>query len=240
MLDVVEDHFEVHVVEGDSRSAESSCERWCHVIVSPSRSARLRCWSQCSPHRLQGWICSRLMIQYHDVRENQIRALCVCAWFHGFPRSIVNIHDAIVFTLHRFPRSIWRTKFFLQTFTNNLLWMGRFSFLHKNTFRLRGFPRAITDWIGFGDWVGLEDSARGASPKDCWTSFPTGCCSTVEPDWSFPLVHLWSCFNEIFGGGRGDKYRPSYNISPVFNLSTFEIQWAGSVPWRIIAFDRVW
>ena len=27
MLDVVEDHFEVLVVEGDSRSAESSCER---------------------------------------------------------------------------------------------------------------------------------------------------------------------------------------------------------------------
>ena len=27
------------------------------------------------------------------------------AWFHRFLRSIVNIHDAIVFTLHRFPRS---------------------------------------------------------------------------------------------------------------------------------------
>ena len=77
------------------------------------------------------------------------------------------------------------------------------------------------DWVW--DWVGLEDSARGVSPKDCWTSFPTGWCSTVEPDWSFPLVQLWSCFNEIFGGGRGDKYRLSYNISPVFNLSTSEI-----------------
>ena len=30
--------------------------------------------------------------------------------------------------------------------------------------------------------------------------------------------------------GRGDKYRLSYNISPVFNLATFKMQWAGSVP----------
>ena len=29
---------------------------------------------------------------------------CVCARFHRFPRSIVNMHDAIVFTLHGFPR----------------------------------------------------------------------------------------------------------------------------------------
>ena len=57
------------------------------------------------------------------------------------------------------------------------------------------------------DWVGLENLTRGTTPKDCWTSFPTGCCSTVEPNWSFPLVQLWSCRNEIFGGCRGDKYR---------------------------------
>ena len=43
MLDVVEDHFEVLVVEGGSRSAESSCERECYVIVSPSHLAHLRC-----------------------------------------------------------------------------------------------------------------------------------------------------------------------------------------------------
>ena len=81
--------------------------------------------------------------------------VCVCAWFHGFPHSIVNMHDAIVFTLHGFSRSIWRTKFFLQTLANNLLWTGRFSFLYKNTFRIHGFPRSITDWIGFGlGWFG--------------------------------------------------------------------------------------
>ena len=93
-----------------------------------------------------------------------------------------------------------------------------------------GFP--VRSQIGLGlDWVGLEDSARGASPKDCWTSFPTGWCSTVEPDWSFPLVQLWSCFNEIFGGGRGDKYRLSNKTSPVFNLSTFwnAISWKCSL-----------
>ena len=34
MLDFVEDHSEVLVAEGGSRSSESSCERWRHVIVS--------------------------------------------------------------------------------------------------------------------------------------------------------------------------------------------------------------
>ena len=70
------------------------------------------------------------------------------------------------------------------------------------------FP--VRSTIGLGlVWVSLEDSARSASPKDCWTSFPTGWCSTVEPDWSFALLQLRSCFNEIFCGGRGDKYRLS-------------------------------
>ena len=100
------------------------------------------------------------------------------------------------------------------------------------------FP--VRSSMGLGNRVGLENPARNASPSDCWTSFPTGWCSTVEPDWSFPLIQLRSCVKEIFIGGRGDKYRHSFNISPIFNLSTFKIQWAGSVPWRIIAFDRVW
>ena len=53
---------------------------------------------------------------------------------------------------------------------------------------------------------------------------------------------IWpgSCRNEIFGGGRRDMYEFSNKTSPVFKLTTFGIQWAGSVPWRIIAFDRVW
>ena len=150
--------------------------------------------------------------------------VCACAWFHRFPCSIVSMHDANVFRqLHRFHCSIWRAKFFVQTFIIDLLWTGRFSFIHKNTFCVLRFPRSITDGLGL-DWVGLERLTRGASPKDCWTSFPTGCCSTVEPNWSFPLVQLWSCLNEIFGGGRGDKYGLSYKTSPDFNLSTFGMQ----------------
>ena len=43
MLDVVEDHFEVLVAEGGSRSSESSCERWRHEIVSLSKTALLEC-----------------------------------------------------------------------------------------------------------------------------------------------------------------------------------------------------
>ena len=91
---------------------------------------------------------------------------------------------------------------------------------------------------GLGDWVGLEEPDWSVSPSDCWTSFPTGRCSTVEP-WSFPLLQSRSCLKEIFGGGRGDKYCLSYN-SPFFNLSALTMQFAGSAPWRIIAFDLVW
>ena len=43
MVDVVEDHFEVLVAEGGSRSSESILERLCHVIVSLSNSALLEC-----------------------------------------------------------------------------------------------------------------------------------------------------------------------------------------------------
>ena len=85
--------------------------------------------------------------------------------------------------------------------------------------------------IGFGiGWVSWENVASWTSPRDCrttlpcWTSFPTGCCSTVEHNGTFPLVQSWSCRNEIFGGGRGDMYDFSYKTSPDFNLTTFGIQ----------------
>ena len=80
MLDVVEDQFEVLVAEGGSRSSESNCERWRHVIVSLLNSALLKCWSQCSPRRLHGWTrCPRWMMQCHDVLQEQIvLSLRVC------------------------------------------------------------------------------------------------------------------------------------------------------------------
>ena len=89
---------------------------------------------------------------------------CVCAWFHRFPRSIVNLHDAVIFTLHKFPRSIRRIKFFLQALTNNLSWTRRVFLLHK-------FPRSITNWIGFGlGWLG-RFSTRCFSKKTVERAF---------------------------------------------------------------------
>ena len=166
MLDVVEDHFEVLLVEGGSRSSDSSCDRWRRVIVSPSHLAHLRCWNRCFRHQSQGWTC----------------------------------------TLCELPS--------------------------------KGFP--VRSSMGLGNWVGLEQPDWSVSPSDCWTSLPTGRCSTVEPDWSFPSVQLRSCFNEIFGG-RGDKYCLSYNISPfsIFQLlkynglEVFLEEWSHS-----IVFDR--
>ena len=43
MVDVVEDHFEVHVVEGGSRFSESNLERWRHVVVSLQNVVVLEC-----------------------------------------------------------------------------------------------------------------------------------------------------------------------------------------------------
>ena len=95
--------------------------------------------------------------------------------------------------------------------------------------------------IGFGiGWVSWENVACWTSPRDCQTTLPSACWSTVEPNCTFPLVQSWSCRNEIFGGGRRDMYDFSYKTSPVFNLTTFGIQLAGSVPWRMIAIDRIW
>ena len=146
------------------------------------------------------------------------------AWLHRLPCSIVSTLNTNVFRQFlRFPRSIWRTKYFVQALFIDLVGTGRFSFIHKNTFLCLQVSDRSQSGLGL-DWVGLESWTRWTSPQDCWTSLPTGCCSIVEPNWSFPLVQLWSCLNEIFGGGRGDKCDFSYKTSPVFNLSTFGMQ----------------
>ena len=54
--------------------------------------------------------------------------------------------------------------------------------------------------------------------------------------WKTSRTTEWSKFHEWFCG-RGDKYDFSHKTSPIFNLTIFEIQLAGSVPWRTIAFD---
>ena len=57
---------------------------------------------------------------------------------------------------------------------------GTFSFLHKNTFRFHGFPRSITNWIGFGlGWFGR---------------FSTRCFSkkTVEQAFQLAVVQRWN------------------------------------------------
>ena len=73
-----------------------------------------------------------------------------------------------------------------------------------------GFP--VLSWSGFGfgwfDWELL----------DCWTTSPSGCRATSEPN-SF----IQSCFKEIFGGGRGDAYTFSYVTPPVSIRTTFGI-----------------
>ena len=60
---------------------------------------------------------------------------------------------------------------------------------------------------GWFDWKLLDSCPT----SDRWA------CS--EPN---SLFH--SCFNEIFGGSRGDIYTFSYKTSPIFILTTFGIQ----------------
>ena len=93
---------------------------------------------------------------------------------------------------------------------------------HSN--RMVALPKLVScsyNWI-WGLWVGF-----------CWESSPPP--ATSEPN-SFIQLSL----KEIFGGGRGDAYTFSTSISPDSIIIAFGIQWAWSVSWRIIAFDRVW
>ena len=70
-----------------------------------------------------------------------------------------------------------------------------------------------------------------------------GCCTTYPSArwaWSEPNSLFQSCFKEILGRGRRWHVYFSYMTSPVSILTTFGIQKAGSVSWRMMAFDRVW
>ena len=52
--------------------------------------------------------------------------------------------------------------------------------------------------------------------------------------------HVQISWKEIVGGGRGDTYTFWYMISSDFITIAFEIQWAGSVSWRMTALHLVW
>ena len=81
---------------------------------------------------------------------------CVCTWavlLHKLPCSIVSmlLNTDVFRQFLRFLRSIWRTKFFVQTFFIDLVGTGRFTFNNEHIFCVL-FHRLITDWFGF--WLG--------------------------------------------------------------------------------------
>ena len=137
------------------------------------------------------------------------------------------------------PRSIRRNSFFVKKFTS-ISW-ERDVFLPSCTVLMSAPTTDCTDLLllttgcpdlsrlGFGigwfDWKLLDGCTT--CPSGRWTS-------------SQPSSLFRSCFNDLFGGGRGDMYAFSFKTSPVFNLTTFEIQYAVSVSWRMMAFGRVW
>ena len=213
---------------GCSESSESSCERWRNVIVSLSNSALLECWSQCFPRRLHGLNSLSAL--------NDAMSRCSAGTNCSFTMCVL----ALDFT--GLPVLSEESSSFVQTFIIDPLVNGTF-FLYPEKTRSMSSGFLDRSQIGLGlDCVGLESLTRGASPKDCWTSFPNGCCSTVEPNWSFPLLQLWSCLNEIFGGGRRDKYGLSYKTSPVFksfNLECNKLEVSLEEKLHSIVFDRM-
>ena len=84
---------------------------------------------------------------------------------------------------------------------------------------------SVLSWFGFGfGWVDWELFA-------CRSTSPSGCRAPTEPN-SF----IQSYFKEIFGGGRSDAI-----LSPPVSVrTTFGIQKAGRVSWRMVAVKRVW
>ena len=111
IVDVVEDHFEVLVAEGGSRSSESSFERWRHVNVSLLNLALLECWKSMfssSVARLNSlsalkW-CSITIFFRNKLFLHRVCAWA--AWLHKLPCSIVSMLNTNVFRQFlRLPRS---------------------------------------------------------------------------------------------------------------------------------------
>ena len=97
-VDIVENHFEVHVAS------------LLNVVL-------LEWWSQCFPRWFHGW--TRCPRWWRDVTMEQIvLSLCVCSnCFAPLLCSIASMLNTVVFRQSlEFPRSIWRTSFFVRTF----------------------------------------------------------------------------------------------------------------------------
>ena len=228
VVDDVEDHFEVHVDEGGSRSSESNFERWRHVIVSLQNVVLLECWSQCPPRWLHGW--TRCPWEKRNVTiffRSKLFFHCVCTWavlLHKLPCSIVSLLNTDVFRQFlRFLRSIWRNKFFVQTLFIDLVGTGRFTFNNKHIFSVIRFPRLITDW--FWDLVGLVGRMLHVELLQ----------KTVERVYRLAVVQLWNPIHHSLWSNRDrvvmrspvvveEIWIISHTRPPVFNLTTFGTQ----------------
>ena len=155
--------------------------------------------------------------------------------------SLLNIETLAVFRwtwlnflcFNRFALFYLRTEFFVQRIHTDLLTNGD---VFLSSFISSGRPDLSR--IGFGvSWVDWKK--LGLS-----NNFPFWLSSNF-PFW---LMHnFWTQLplsirdvRRALVGDRGDMYAFSYKTSPVFSLTTFGIQWAGNILWRMIAFDRVW
>ena len=226
IVDVVGDRVDVRVDEGGSRFSEPNLERWRHAIISLQNVVILECWSRCPPRWLHGWTrCPFWITQCHGcVQEQNVLSLCV--HLSCYAHQVAQIHREFAQhggfqTDYQVSLIDLKNRVLRENLFSSISWERDLSPLTTNTsLVLSGFPDRSQIGLEIG-WVSWEKVACWTSPRDCRTILPTGCCSTVEPNWSFLLVQSWSCRNEIFGGGRGDMYDFSYKTSPVFHPNNF-------------------
>ena len=192
MIDFVVSLVEVHVDSGGSRSSESNLERLCHVIVSLQN---MESWNvEINLLLVDCTVEFVVRVERRNVTiffRSKLSFHCVCIWAVSLIRllcSILSLLNTCVFRhIIKFPWSIWRTEFFVETFIIDLMGTGRFTSDNKHTCMSSRFPDRSQIGLGFG-WVSWENVACWTSPQDCRSILPTGCCSIVEPNSSF----FWS------------------------------------------------
>ena len=158
MLDVVEDHFEVLVAEGGSRSSESNFERWRHVIVSTvefGTPGMLKSMFSSSVARLNSLSALDDAMSRCSAGTNCSFAMCVLALdFTGFPVlswACMTRMSSDSFT--GFPVLSEEPSSLCKRLSSISCERDVFSFLHKNTFCVLRFPPIDhrLDWV----WIGL-------------------------------------------------------------------------------------